>query len=131
MDERGYSDTDISWDSIKVGASTRDDVLAALGTPSTQSDFGEESWFYIRNTHESVAFLKPAITAQKVTSITFDSGGTVKQIQNYDQSQSQDVDIVSRVTPTEGHKLGILEQVVGNLGRFNKGAESAPPKKRY
>ena len=38
---------------------------------------------------------------------------------HYDLANSQDIDIVSRTTPTEGHTLGFFEQILGNIGRFN------------
>jgi hypothetical protein len=37
-----------------------------------------------------------------------------------DEEESQEVTLVSRQTPTAGHKLSILEQLLGNVGRFVK-----------
>lgn len=129
-DDRGYQDAAEISTRITAGTSTRDDVLAALGSPSTQSDFGEESWYYIRSAKESVAFFKPKITEQEVTRIIFDESGVVKKIETYTLDQSKDIAIVNRITPTEGHKLGMIEQIVGNLGRFNKDPKTGPASKR-
>ncbi len=130
VDERGYRDATEELKTIKEGTSTKDDVLTALGTPSTQSDFGPQSWYYIHTTRESVAFFKPEITAQKVTRIQFDDAGLVTKIETYDLSQSKDVTIVQDITPTEGHKLGMMEQILGNLlaGFCSKDPSAKKPK---
>jgi outer membrane protein assembly factor BamE (lipoprotein component of BamABCDE complex) len=127
VDDRGYRDADLSIGSIKEGASTREDVMAALGSPSTQSDFGPETWYYVSTVKESEAFFKPTITQQKVLRVQFSDAGVVQKIENYDLSQSKNIQIVDKVTPTEGHKLGVIEQIVGNLGRFNKPSDSTGP----
>jgi hypothetical protein len=41
-------------------------------------------------------------------------------VEQLDASAGQDVDPVARITPTSGHDLTVLEQVMGNVGRFNK-----------
>jgi len=50
---------------------------------------------------------------------------------NYDKENAQDFDLATRVTPTEGHKLTFIEQLIGNIGRFNRpggsGAGSVAP----
>lgn len=109
---------DADWkEQVKIG-STQEDVLNALGSPSAKSSFGEETWYYIAARRESFAFFKPEVTEQNITRITFE-GGAVKSIDAFDKSQARDIDIAGRVTPTEGHSMGFMEQVLGNLGRFN------------
>ncbi len=105
---------------ITAGKSSRDEVLQKLGTPSTQSNFGDEAWYYISTNKEAIAFLKPKITKQQVTRIVFDSNGVVEKIDNYDQKDSQEIKIAKKITPTEGHSLGFFEQILGNIGKFNK-----------
>jgi hypothetical protein len=34
--------------------------------------------------------------------------------------RGQEIDPVERKTPTHGNKMTVLEQIVGNLGRFRK-----------
>lgn len=104
---------------LTVGQSTPEDVLRVLGSPSAKSSFGQETWYYIATRKESFAFLKPEVADQEVISINFDTDGTVKSIDNYDKSSARDIKIASRTTPTEGHQLTFMEQILGNLGRFN------------
>jgi outer membrane protein assembly factor BamE (lipoprotein component of BamABCDE complex) len=125
VDDAGFRDADISYSELKEGASTKDDVRAALGTPSTKSDFGPETWYYVSLTKMSEAFFAPEITHQKVTAIQFSDAGVVQKITHYGLDQSKNLQIVDDVTPTEGHKLSVIEQIVGNLGRFNKSDDAS------
>lgn len=110
---------DVDWqERVKPGA-TQAEVAEALGTPSARSTFGEETWYYISTRREAYAFMKPSIEGQDVTKITFEPDGTVKTVENYDKSAGQDIEISSKITPTEGHQMTFMEQVLGNLGRFN------------
>lgn len=106
-------------DQVTIGKSTHADVLAKLGSPSAQSSFGDETWYYITARKEAYAFLKPEIVQQDISSIVFDANGVVSKIGDYNIDQSKEFDLVKRTTPTEGHTLGFFEQVLGNVGRFN------------
>lgn len=125
-DSRGYRTEAPVADQIKVDASTREDVIRTLGSPSSQSNFGDETWYYISAVKERRGILAPEVVDQQVTQVVFDTGGIVKGVKTYGLKDSREVNIVSRETPTEGHKLGFIEQIVGNLGRFNKDVKDKP-----
>ena len=91
-----------------------------LGSPSSIATFGEEVWYYISSQTETIAFYEPEIIDQKVVAITFDSTGKVKTIRTYGLEDAQDIEPVARTTPTGGRAITVLEQLVGNLGRFTK-----------
>ncbi len=98
---------------------TKKEVEEALGSPSVQSTFGDDAWYYIADKKEAYAFFKYDITEQEVTRIAFDENGIVAKVDDYDKSNSEDIAIVKRETTTEGHTLGFFEQMLGNIGRFN------------
>lgn len=98
---------------------TREDVQRVLGSPSTTSDFGELTWYYISAERESYAFTAPETTRQEVLRFVFNEDGTIKETTTAGLKDGQDVEISSRITPTEGHELGFVEQVMSNVGRFN------------
>ena len=120
IDERGHKGDEPIADIVKVGATSQTEVLEKLGTPSTKSNFGDETWYYITARKQSRAILAPEITEQHVTRITFGPDGLVNKMDAYELKDGKEVEIVTRETPTEGHKLGFFEQILGNLGRFNK-----------
>ena len=112
---------DANWqEAIQPGTSGRDDVLVALGSPSTHSSFGKETWYYITTKRESFAFFKPEITDQDVLAVMFDSSGLVENVQQVGKEGLKEIEYTSRETPTEGHSLTFVEQLIGNMGRFNR-----------
>src|SRR5690606_24554719 len=101
------------------GMSTRDDVLYLLGTPSTVSSFQGPVWNYIGQRTERVAFFKPDVTERQVVEKIFEDTDRVYEVKVIGLEEGQEVELVERVTPTEGRDLTILQQFLGNLGRFN------------
>ena len=114
---------------IKPGAQSRDDVAKLLGTPSSVGVFDGETWYYIASRTESFAFYDPKVLDRQVVAIDFDQRGVVKGVRRYGLKDGRKVAIIDRVTPTGGRKLTFLEQILGNFGRFNKGA-NAPTGRR-
>jgi len=111
---------------IKEGKTTRDEVQALLGTPSATATFGEESWQYISARTETVAFFKPELKDRKAVSITFDRNGVVKQVTSRGMQDGVNIQTVERETPTAGKEMSILEQLVGNVGKFSKSPAGNP-----
>lgn len=122
VDQRGNLPNPDMVQQIKPGKSTRDDVLNALGTPSTTMTYGGETWHYISARSETKAFFAPEFTERKVLSITFDQNGVVRDLSAKGLEDGQDIQSVERITPTAGKELSILEQLIGNVGRFSKDA---------
>lgn len=118
--EHGRPDLLVRAGDIIPAQTTEREVEQMLGTPAARSQFGERTWYYFGSQMETVAFLEPEITSQEALRITFDEMGTVKEVQHYNEDQAEDIQISERVTPTAGQKLGFFEQLLGNIGRFNK-----------
>jgi len=119
VDNRGNQIDAETLSEIRPGMSTRDDVLYLLGTPSTISSFQGPVWYYIGQRTERVAFFKPDVTERQVVEIMFDETDRVSEMKVIGLEEGQEVELVERVTPTEGRDLTILQQFLGNLGRFN------------
>lgn len=103
---------------IEPGITTRQEVAQLLGTPSTVSSFRDRTWYYIGQKQTKIAFLDPDILERSVLVIQFDDYGTVQDTAAYTLEDGEYVEVVSRVTPTEGRDFGLLEQLIGNIGRF-------------
>jgi hypothetical protein len=119
VQEHGRSDLAVKAGNIFPNHSTEFDVTQLLGTPAAKSQFGERIWYYFGSRQESVAFFKPEVEDQEVLQISFENG-VVKDVKYYDQSLAEEVEISRRVTPTSGQSYGFFEQLLGNIGRFNK-----------
>ncbi|CAN0504426.1 unnamed protein product [Laminaria digitata] len=106
-------------ESIRIGSSNREQISAMLGNPSAVATFDKESWYYVGMRTSQIAFLEPEILERKVLVVHFDEQGIVRQVEHLDQQDGRDVQIVDRKTPTRGKELTILEQLLGNVGKFS------------
>lgn len=105
---------------ITPGVSRDADVQALLGTPSAQSTFDpKHEWYYIGERTEQDAFFAPEVTARDIIRVRFDDSGTVTAVDKLDKSAGLEVEPNSRTTPTAGHSLTMVEQILGNVGRFS------------
>lgn len=125
VETRGHL-MDADWKEQIHEGSSREDVTKTLGSPSSISSFGDETWYYITARRESFAFFKPEVAEKKTVAVTFDSGGAVSSIEELDGTQSKQFATISRTTPTEGHQMTFMEQLLGNIGRFNTPKDSTP-----
>ena len=119
VDTRGHSAEALDLTQIVVGQTTSDDVVALLGSPTSSANFGDETWYYITQKKERVGVFAPEVTEQHVTVITFDAAKRVAQVSEFTKEQGKPVQMVSKKTPTEGHDMTFIEQMLGNVGRFN------------
>ena len=106
------------------GTSTRADATALLGSPSAKATFDDNTWIYISATTQTRVARTPGVTSQDVTVLTFDQGGVLRGVKKLDQDASLNVDVVSRTTPSPGSDASFLQQLLGNVGKFNAGAPS-------
>ena len=117
--DRGYVADPHSIEQIKIGATTKPEALALMGTPSTTSTVGGDAWYYIgQKLQRSLAFLAPTMTDQYVLALYFDKSGKVERIANYGMKDGLVFDFVSRTTPTGGSEPNFLGNMFRNLMKF-------------
>lgn len=104
---------------LRAGESTQDDVIDLLGSPSSVAMFDGESWFYISERTEKTAFFSPEIKERKVVVFHFDDSGVVSDIESRGLESARVIQPVDRETPTAGNEVSIMEQLIGNFGRYN------------
>lgn len=104
--------------SIIPTETTKQEVERALGSPSSINMFGEETWLYVGETTERIAFLERKVEERSVLIVSFDKNGVVKDVQSHGLDASRDIQPVERKTPTVGKDLTVIEQLVGNLNRL-------------
>lgn len=119
IDSRGYVPSPEDLERVKAGLQGRDEVREILGTPSSVSNFADDRWYYISKKTRTVAFYQPEVLEQNVVVVEFDEGGFVKDLHRLALEDGQIIDPVTRKTPSPGRELSFLEQLLGNLGRFN------------
>ena len=127
VDQRGNLPETDKLAEIHPGTTTRDQVVKILGTPSSTGVFDEQSWFYISRKTKQLAFFNPDVLDQQVYVIRFDGNGVVASIDRKDLQDGRDIQPVPGATPAPGRELTLLEQVLGNMGRFNKSSGTGEP----
>ena len=127
-DYHGYTADEIQPTEVQPGVDTRASVLAQLGSPSTESIFDQNTWFYITTQRERLAFLLPKTKQRIVTAIRFNDEDAVEEVLKYDETDGRVLSYASRETPTRGRELGILEQIFGTVGNvaLPRSDESTP-----
>lgn len=101
---------------IKPG-STRDNVVTALGSPSSRGSFDENVWYYIGRRTKQTAFLDPDVTEQQIVTIRFTEDGLVKTIEKTGVEAAQDVAAAGGETATFGTETSWFQDLFGNIGR--------------
>ena len=119
IDERGILPDPEAIAAVKAGQ-TRSEVAKILGNPSVVATFNDQNWYYLSRRTVTWVFLNPSTTDQKVVVVNFDKAGLVAKVtETTGFDKNIEVSPTDRVTPSKGHTYGLLEDFLGNLGRFN------------
>lgn len=106
------------------GTSTQADVTALIGSPTARATFDRNTWLYIsESTHIRIGQTL-GVDDQAVVALSFDDAGVLRGIKKYGQDNALPVTVVARTTPSPGTEASFLQQLFGNVGRFNAGAPS-------
>ncbi|HYZ25824.1 MAG TPA: outer membrane protein assembly factor BamE [Geminicoccaceae bacterium] len=124
ISNHGYRLDEAAFAQVEPGRTTREQVLQLLGSPSSLTTFDGSVWYYVSQRTERMSFYQEEVVNQDVVSITFDDLGTVTQVDRHGLDQANEVSLVDRETPTSGSELSVLEQFIGNIGRFNPPADA-------
>jgi outer membrane protein assembly factor BamE (lipoprotein component of BamABCDE complex) len=120
VDQRGNLPDPDKLAQIRPGTTTREQVTQILGTPSSTGVFNDKNWYYISRRTKQLAFLDPSVSDQQVYIVNFDDKGVVRGVDHKDLADGKDIEPAPGATPAPGRELTFVEQVLGNVGRFNK-----------
>lgn len=110
-EQHGYIVAPNALKQVPVGSS-REQVMIALGSPSTTLDFNGEVFYYIsQTTQRLVAFASPKIVDQRVIAVYFGPNGRVQRVADYGLQDGKVFDFVSRTTPTSGKDHTFIQEV--------------------
>jgi len=119
VDQRGKLPDPDKLAEIQPGNTTKEQVVKILGTPSSVSTFNDDTWYYISRKTEQVAFFSPTVLDQQVYIVDFDPKGVVKEVGHRTMADGEHVTPAPGATPSPGRELTFLEQLIGNMGKFN------------
>ena len=120
---RGHLVEDRFLADLDVGTSTVDQVLSVLGSPTTVAPFDQQTWYYIGHREEQTAFFRPEVLERRVVIVRFDDTGILSELGERTLEDGEELEMVERETPSLGREMTFLEQMLGNIGRFNPTAQ--------
>jgi outer membrane protein assembly factor BamE (lipoprotein component of BamABCDE complex) len=100
---RGNMVDPIDYSQLVPGTSTRADVTSLIGTPTTKATFDDNTWIYIGEQTQPRIGGFPQIDRQH----------------KYTAKNAVYVSMDGHTTPSPGSEASILQQVIGNVGRYN------------
>ncbi len=103
---------------IVPGTHTRSEVMRILGSPTTVAPFNEKIWYYLGQHTEKHGIFDPEIVDERVIIVTFTDSGVVESVTEREGNRVE-IPISKRETPTHGNDITVMQQFLGNLGKFN------------
>ncbi len=112
---RGQKITPDQLEQVPVGSS-REQVLLALGTPTTTGLTDGEAFYYISQTaSRSFAYQRATVQDRRILVVYLDDNGQVRDIAEYGMKDGKVFDYLARRTPTTGSDLAFISQILGGL----------------
>src|SRR5689334_6605285 len=104
---------------LVVGTTGRADATAVLGSPTIRAPFDDNVWIYVSETTQARVGRTPGVLAQEAVVLSFDDQGILRSVEKKTLADSVSVQVVSRKTPSPGTEASFMQQLFGNIGRFN------------
>lgn len=122
--QRGNMLEDYQIEEVTIGTSKRSDVLRALGSPTTRSTFDSNVWYYIGSETEKRGIFDPKVAKERIVLAAFDDEGTLEALEEIDRERLS-IPYVRNKTKTHGNETTVVQEFLGNLGKFNPNQGSA------
>ena len=113
----GHSIDEVNLSEIRVGESTRIDLLASFGKPSFNGAFNSGKIYYVSQFMVEPAGGKKKTETRQIVAFTLDADDIVTAIDLIDETSGRTVLYLDEKTPTPGDKFGAMDQVFSNLKR--------------
>jgi outer membrane protein assembly factor BamE (lipoprotein component of BamABCDE complex) len=108
-----------SMKELTPGTSTKADVSAIIGSPTARDTFDDNTWLYISEvTRERIGRTLGELQ-QNVVVLNFDDSGVLKTIGTLNAGDALPVTMIARTTASPGTEASFMQQLLGNIGRFN------------
>ena len=108
------------------GTSTKADVSAVIGSPTARDTFDDNTWLYISEvTQERIGRTLGELN-QDVVVVNFDDKGVLTNVHKLDKADALPVTVIARTTPSPGTEASFMQQLLGNIGRFNPAGGLVP-----
>ncbi|ETD90755.1 outer membrane protein assembly factor BamE [Rhodobacter capsulatus] len=117
----GYVPTETDLAKIEVGKSSREEVSAVIGRPSSMGVLQGAGWFYVGSRWKHYGARAPQEIDRQVVAISFDDKGTVENVERFGMERGEVVVLSRRVTKSNIKGLGLVRELLGSFGRVSAG----------
>ena len=104
---------------LTPGVSSKADVTAVIGSPTARATFDDNTWLYITELTQPRIGRTLGELDQTVVVLNFDGNGVLQKVGKVDKNASLPVSVAQRVTPSPGTEASFMQQLLGNIGRYN------------
>lgn len=111
---------------LVIGTSTKADATALIGSPTQKATFDENTWLYITETTRTRLGQTLGVLDQTVVVLNFDDRGVLTGMKTVGNDASVPVEVAGRTTPSPGTEASFMQQLLGNIGRFNALGSGTP-----
>jgi len=118
LESRGYVTKFSKFEEIKKGQS-KQEILSQFGSPAIISKAGDETWIYAGSEYTKETFFEPQLRGYNAFKISFDSAGLVKGVTQKDINDRKEIELSDEITETGGNEVTFIQQLLGNLGKYN------------
>lgn len=126
-ESRGFVNDPLLVRSVQPGIDNRRSVEATLGRPTFESQYGEQTWYYISSVTGRRPFVRPRIRDHAVLAVQFDDAGNVSSVEQQGIEEVVYLQPDGDQTPTLGRERGFLEDLFGNIGQVGAGGGPGGP----
>ena len=117
----GYTPPEEDLAQIEVGKSTREDVTAAVGRPSSMGLLEGSGWYYVSSRWKHLGWKAPEEIDREVVVVTFSDRGLVENVERFGLERGEVVALSRRVTEQNVKGIGLVRQLLGSIGRVSAG----------
>jgi outer membrane protein assembly factor BamE (lipoprotein component of BamABCDE complex) len=104
---------------LTPGVSSKADVTAVIGSPTARATFDDNTWLYISEVTQQRIGRTLGRLDQNVVVLNFDDKGVLQTVQKVGKDEALPVAVVARTTPSPGTEASFMQQLLGNIGRYN------------
>ena len=105
----------IDFQELQVGKTTKKEIVALLGSPSTTSNFDDEqSWIYISSEFKKFVFLDGSNTDQQILILSFNQK-TLKEKELLSKKDINNIKYEESLTDSRGKKINWIKEFFSNL----------------
>ena len=106
---------------MTVGQTTRDEVIAIAGPPTTTGTVDTGTLYYVQTERTRFGPFEPEIASREVLAIRFDGAGVLRNIERFGLEDGRVVVLSRRITDDGIADVTFIGQLLGAFGNIDAG----------